>query len=90
MEIIPNVGLLNYYLSNAVNKGSYEGLGTTILCLRDSALTRFSRYMIDENTILATFFDPRFKIKAFKASNDEHLITYTNIDFLTKGMLNII
>ncbi len=41
-EIIPNIKFIKIYMTKAVSKGTFGGLGSTIAALNDSIETRFS------------------------------------------------
>ena len=60
-EIIPFVKILKDYVTDEVTKLKLTGLHTTLLSLNDSFNRRFSKYLNNQNCILATYLDPRHK-----------------------------
>ena len=71
-EIIPQIKVLKAYVRNIVTRG-LTGLSTTLAQLETSLNTRYSPYLNNENCILATYLDPKFKHIAFK-DEDSHPI----------------
>lgn len=48
----------------------YSGLGSTLAALKDSMAARFKDYVADYNVILATYFDPRYKLTLYRSAAD--------------------
>ena len=70
-EIIPQIKVLKVYVKKTVAK--LTGLSTTLAQLEASFDTRYNGYLNNENCILATYLDPKFKHIAFK-DEDSHSI----------------
>ena len=72
-QIIPQTKVLKYFVKDTVTKLKLTGLGTTLDSLEESFKTRLGKYLENENCILATYLDPKFKLTAFK-DEDPHSI----------------
>lgn len=89
-EIIPAVMILDTFLNQS--NPSHFGVGTTKEVMLTRLQKRFEHIIKDENLILATFLDPRFKFLFFKQENKETLkkIILNNISKFNNLNLNII
>ena len=70
-QIIPQTKVLKYYVNDTLEKLTLTGIGTTLTSFKKSFSTRLDPYLDNENCILATYLDPKFKLTAFK-DEDPH------------------
>ena len=67
-EIIPFVKILKHYVNDELTREKLTGLHTTLTSLSESFDRRFSKYLSNENCILASYLDPRYKHSVFESS----------------------
>ena len=72
-QIIPQTKVLKYFVKDTVTKLNLTGLGTTLDSLEKSFKTRLGKYLENENCILATYLDPKFKFSAFKDEDPQSI-----------------
>ncbi|KAL7634385.1 UNVERIFIED_CONTAM: hypothetical protein RMT77_014762 [Armadillidium vulgare] len=61
-QIIPQIKFLELFIEKACDSTRYSGLGSTLDALKNSMKERFEDYLADFSVILATYFDPRYKL----------------------------
>ena len=67
-EIIPFVKILKHYVNDELTQEKLTGLHTTLKALSESFNRRFSKYLSNDNCILASYLDPRYKHSVFESS----------------------
>ncbi|KAF2355639.1 MENTAL domain [Trinorchestia longiramus] len=67
---------------------SREGLGSTLAALKDSMKKLFKDYITDFNAILATYFDPRYKLTLYKNAADD-TASRMNLNSITEELARV-
>lgn len=70
-NIIPQIKFMMLFIGKVSTNAQFSGLSSMLTALKESANTRFSKYLSDSNMTLATFLDPRYKGNFFSDTNDE-------------------
>ena len=78
--IIPYIKIIKHHLDTWIDGNEFDGVGGTLKKLKQSAAERYSHYLSDENCILATYLDPRYKLSAFVGPGPNSLHSHENIE----------
>ena len=73
--IIPEIMILKSTLSSQQTKVTLTGLGKTVNTLLEQMKTRYEPYLENQNLLLATYLDPRWKNPPFKKDPDTAIMS---------------